>query len=212
MGRRKKEPEGAHREKIALAAERLFIQGGIEAATMNHIAKDAGYSKATLYVYFADKEEIVHFLVLKSMKTLYSHISKAVEKQAPAKDKYRDICKALVNYQEQYPLYFALTLGEINVDFDEEKYSPLEKETYDVGEQINHNIETFIRDGIKTGELQPDIPILQTAFLFWGALAGLIQMSVNKEAYIKKAMNLSRQQFLENGFETLYRLIRMEDN
>lgn len=212
MGRRKKEPESTHRENIAMAAESLFMRGGIEATTMNDIAKEAGYSKATLYVYFADKEEIVSFLVLKSMKTLHSHISEAVDGQATAKEKYQKICRALVNYQEQYPLYFVLALGEINVDFDRENYLPLEKETFEVGEQINHKIEEFIHGGIKDGEIQPDIPVLQTAFLFWAALAGLIQMSVNKRAYLEKAVNVSRHQFLEDGFERLYRLISMEDN
>lgn len=212
MGRRKKEPESTHRENIAMAAESLFMRGGIETTTMNDIAKEAGYSKATLYVYFADKEEIVSFLVLKSMKTLYSHISEAVEGQATAKEKYRKICRALVNYQEKYPLYFVLALGEINVDFDKEDYRPLEKETFEVGEQINHKIEEFIHGGIKAGEIQPDIPVLQTAFLFWAALAGLIQMSVNKQVYLEKAMNVSKYQFLETGFERLYRLISTEDN
>ncbi|MDO5603257.1 MAG: TetR/AcrR family transcriptional regulator, partial [Oscillospiraceae bacterium] len=108
MGRRKKEPASVHRETIAKAAEQLFARGGFEAATMNDIAKEAGYSKATIYVYFADKEEIVHFLVLKSMKMLYEHISEAVAGQAPAKEKYLGICSALVNYQEQYPFYFTL--------------------------------------------------------------------------------------------------------
>lgn len=211
MGRRKKEPRSTHRENIAIAAERLFAHGGIEAATMNDIAKEAGYSKATLYVYFADKEEIVGFLVLRSMKTLYSYISDAVEGHLAAKEKYQGICRALVNYQEQYPLYFTLALGEINVDLEKEDYLPLEKETFEVGEQINHKIEEFIHEGIRAGELQTDIPVLQTVFLFWSALAGLIQMSVNKEAYLEKAMNISRQQFLEDGFERLYRLISMED-
>lgn len=212
MGRRKKEPESTHRENIAMAAESLFMRGGIEATTMNDIAKKAGYSKATLYVYFADKEEIISFLVLKSMKTLYSHISEAVDGQSTAKEKYCKICRALAHYQEQYPLYFVLALGEINVDFDKENYLPLEKETFEVGEQINHKIEEFIHGGIKAGEIQPDIPVLQTAFLFWGALAGLIQMSVNKGVYLEKAVNVSRHQFLEDGFERLYRIISTEDN
>ncbi len=30
--------------------------------------------------------------------------------------------------QEQYPLYFTLALGEINVNFDKEDYLPIEKE------------------------------------------------------------------------------------
>lgn len=72
MARRKKEPKSVHREKIASAASVLFMEGGIAATSMDDIAKAAGYSKATLYVYFENKEEIVGILVLDSMKKTLS--------------------------------------------------------------------------------------------------------------------------------------------
>ena len=68
MGRRKKEPRSVHRENIVSAASALFMEKGIAATSMDDIAKAAGYSKATLYVYFENKEEIVGILVLNSMK------------------------------------------------------------------------------------------------------------------------------------------------
>lgn len=46
------------------AASALFSEKGITATSMDDIAKAAGYSKATLYVYFENKEEIVGILVL----------------------------------------------------------------------------------------------------------------------------------------------------
>ena len=52
MGRRKKEPRSVHRENIASAASSLFMEKGIRLVSMDDIAKAAGYSKATLYVYF----------------------------------------------------------------------------------------------------------------------------------------------------------------
>ena len=56
MGRRKKEPRSVHRAKIAAAASELFLKRGTAAVTMDEIARAAGYSKATLYVYFENKE------------------------------------------------------------------------------------------------------------------------------------------------------------
>ena len=52
MGRRKKEQRAVHRENIASAASVLFMENGITATSMSDIAEAAGYSKATLYVYF----------------------------------------------------------------------------------------------------------------------------------------------------------------
>lgn len=55
----KKEPKSVHREKIASSASVLFMDKGIAATSMDDIEKAAGYSKATLYVHFKNKEEIV---------------------------------------------------------------------------------------------------------------------------------------------------------
>ncbi len=50
------------RQDILEAAARAFVHNGFKAATMQDIAKEAGYTAASLYSYFASKEEIVNEL------------------------------------------------------------------------------------------------------------------------------------------------------
>ncbi len=207
MGRRKKEPLSVHRENIASAASALFLEKGIAATSMDDIAKAAGYSKATLYVYFENKEEIVGILVLNSMKKLYDYISAALERKESTRERYYLICKGLVRYQEEFPFYFKMVLDKINVDFENREYLPEEKETYRVGEKINEKIKEFLLEGMKKGDLISGLEIMPAIFNFWGMLFGMIQLAANKEAYIEKAMGLSKGQFLEYGFSMLYRSI-----
>ena len=134
MGRRKKEPRSVHRENIASSASALFMEKGIAATSMDDIAKAAGYSKATLYVYFENKEEIISILVLESMKKLHHYISSALIKQESTKARYDFICRGLVQYQEEFPFYFKMILDKINIDFAKNNYLPEEMETYQVGE------------------------------------------------------------------------------
>lgn len=47
------------RQDILEAAARAFVQNGFRAATMQDIAREAGYTAASLYSYFASKEEIL---------------------------------------------------------------------------------------------------------------------------------------------------------
>ncbi len=207
MARRKKEPKSVHRENIAAAASALFMEKGITATSMNDIAKTAGYSKATLYVYFENKEEIVGFLVLDSMKKLCSYITSALEQQEDTKSRYDMICRGLVLYQEEFPFYFKMVLDKINIDFESQNFLPKEKETYLIGEEINKKLKDFLISGMKKGDLHDDLKIMPTIFHFWGMLSGLIQLASNKEEYIEKTMNLSKNQFLEYGFDMLYRSI-----
>ncbi|MDE6615176.1 MAG: TetR/AcrR family transcriptional regulator [Lachnospiraceae bacterium] len=204
MGRRKKEPRSAHREKIAAAASVLFMEKGIATTSMDDIAKAAGYSKATLYVYFKNKEEITGILVLDSMKKLYGYISSALEQQETTKTKYDLICNGLVQYQEEFPFYFKMVLDKININFESQDYLPEEKETYQIGEKINGKIKDFLISGIEKGDLRSNLEIMPVIFNFWGMLSGIIQLANNKEEYIQSLMGLSKNQFLEYGFNMLY--------
>lgn len=210
MGRRKKEPRSVHRENIASAASALFMERGIAATSMDDIAKAAGYSKATLYVYFENKEEIVGILTLNSMKKLYGYIVSALEQEESTKARYDLICKGLVRYQEEFPFYFKMVLDKINVDFESCDFLPEEKETYQVGEEINEKIKDFLLSGIEKGDLRSDLEMMPAIFNFWGMLSGIIQLAANKEAYIEKAMGLSKERFLDYGFSMLYRSIAVE--
>lgn len=207
MGRRKKEPGSVHRHNIASAAQELFMQKGIEGTSMNEIAQKAGYSKATLYVYFKNKEEIIGLLVLESMEKLYEHICDALVASSNTKKRYDNICQALVTYQQEYPFYFQLALSEINIDFIHTDFLPEEQETFRVGEKINDKISCFIQDGIDSGDLRADVPIMPTIFSFWGMMSGLILTAENKRAYIEQEIKIPRKEFLSYGFDTLYRSI-----
>ena len=207
MGRRKKEPRSVHRENIVSAASTLFMERGIAATSMDDIAKAAGYSKATLYVYFENKEEIVGILVLNSMKKLYDYISSALIQHETTKARYDFICRGLVQYQEEFPFYFKMVLDKINIDFEGKEYLPEERETYQIGEEINEKIKNFLLSGMEKGDLRNDLDIMPAIFNFWGMLSGIIQLAANKEEYIKKSMGLSKIKFLEYGFSLVYHSI-----
>ncbi len=54
--------EDGRRERILEAAERAFVAHGFHAATMQHVAEEAGMSAGNLYRYFPSKESIVEAL------------------------------------------------------------------------------------------------------------------------------------------------------
>lgn len=207
MGRRKKEPKGVHREAITAAASILFMEKGITATSMDDIAKAAGYSKATLYVYFENKDEIIAVLVMESMKKLYSYITADLDRKTQTRERYQQICQGLLQYQKEFPLYFEMVLDKIDIRYSDQECLPEEKETYQIGEKINEEIVLLFQSGMDAGELRADLEIMPAIFTFWGTLSGLIRIAAKKEQYIKDTMNLSKQQFLEYGFDMLYKSI-----
>ena len=55
--------EGPKRRQIVTGARRVFLAQGFDAASMGAIAREAGVSKGTLYVYFKNKEELFEAIV-----------------------------------------------------------------------------------------------------------------------------------------------------
>ena len=204
MSRNKKEElTKFHRSCIATAAGRLFLEKGIEKTTMDDISKEADYSKATIYVYFKNKDEIYNMIVYNSMKMLQDRIKKAISENEDLFDRYFGICNELACYQEEYPLYFESSVGEINVDLESEETPQVFHDIFMVGEEINEDIGTFLLEGINQGIVRSDIQIPQTAFIFWASIAGMIRMTGQKQKFIKKTMDSSIKEILKYGFETL---------
>ena len=56
-------PESAKRQQILDGARRVFFAAGFAAASMGEIAREAGVSKGTLYVYFDSKEALFAALI-----------------------------------------------------------------------------------------------------------------------------------------------------
>lgn len=55
--------DGAKRRQIIDGARAVFLSDGFDAASMNEIARAAGVSKGTLYVYFDSKEALFEALI-----------------------------------------------------------------------------------------------------------------------------------------------------
>jgi AcrR family transcriptional regulator len=57
------EAEGEKKRQILAGASQVFLAKGFDAASMSEIARAAGVSKGTLYVYFKNKEELFNAIV-----------------------------------------------------------------------------------------------------------------------------------------------------
>ena len=143
MARRKKEPQGNHRKAIAQAATKLFSEKGFDNTSMADIAKESGYSKASLYVFFKDKDELLAYLTLESMTLLYDNLSNAVNSDKSIDEKYQKICNQLVEYYEDHPLYFSLMLKTIRIDPSQPNFLDEERDTFNVGQKISELISSF---------------------------------------------------------------------
>ena len=70
------------RQRILKAAEELFFKYGIKSITMDDIAKHLAMSKKTIYLFFADKNEVVDTLLKESLKKDKTELSDITKNSA----------------------------------------------------------------------------------------------------------------------------------
>ncbi len=200
--------ERFHRDNIAIAAEQLFTQNGIEKTTMDHISKEADYSKSTIYAYFKNKDEIVLYLVLKGMKEINVSISSIIDKKCTEVEKYNKICKLLSEMYDQSPFIFNRMLDTIDVDKDKREELPILEDIYQEGESITEKIVKLLQSGENTGEFSVKGDYSQVGFVFWMMLAGIIMLSDKKENYINLRFGKGKKEFLDDSFKVLLNIIK----
>jgi len=206
MARRKKEDPEVHQNRIADAAGRLFLENGIRSTSMDEIAKAAGYSKATLYVYFKNKEELTAFLTWKSMKQFKETLIAAVSRDASYKDRFIAAGFAMYDYAKQYPEYNQILLSPISLNMGQSDDDYLAR-TFRVGEEINKILLGCFTEAGQKGVLKKSEYQITDVFLLWGMITGLIQIAEQKKEYIRLIGGMEAEEFVREGLEELFSLL-----
>lgn len=200
-----------HRGQILTAAKELFTEKGFEGASMDDIAAKADYSKSTVYVYFSGKEDILYNIVLDDMKKLGDGIAACLTQHQAFEARYFAICGLLVDLAGSDPTFLELVLGNISVDEADFVRLPVLKAIYDVGEDTNRLIERMLREAVESGSADASVKPAAAGMVFWSGICGLISVSANKQAYFQKNLGLSREAFLQYGFELLLNSVRIKE-
>ncbi len=103
--RREREKEQRKKE-ILDSAEKLFFKKGYDDVSMNDIAKDVELNKATLYLYFDNKEDLFFASVFRGAKIMVSMIEEEVAKEETGIKKIEAFRMAYTHFAYKYPDYY----------------------------------------------------------------------------------------------------------
>lgn len=209
---RKADLKRFHKDTISSVADKFFMERGLEKTTMDDIAKEAQYSKTTLYVYFKSKDEIFYYIVLKGMRLLNREFTQILQQNTCAIDKYISICEKIAEFNEEYPLYFHSMLETIASDSESRKQYEILEDIYQVGETLNDNINSLLEIGVKEGVFKENLPCFVVGFVHWAAISGIVSLAGKKDQYIHQRTGMSKKEFMSYGFQMLLQSIKKDGN
>ena len=152
----------AHREsqrKVILdAAEDLFIQKGIDAATIGQIATAGGVTRATIYQYFANKQEIAWALFENVIAGWHEDAERDVLSAITSgADRIEKFLHSALNFAIHDPRQAGF-LAQFNVLYARERFSRRMVEVFqhEFGPRGNFII-TILQEGVADGSLRPGL-------------------------------------------------------
>jgi len=168
LSKRQEEQRKLRKQSILDGALKVFKTHGIEKTTMDEIALESGFGKATLYYYFASKDEVFIAIMEDGWKKLWEGIeSKIIEELGPRK-KFMGIIKTMANIVRDNRILYGFLFTAPNHIQDESKQI---WKTYQ--ERLYAILKSIIEEGIKKKEfidLNPGMLMKAIGGLFHGLL------------------------------------------
>ena len=95
LSRRQKEQRNLRKKSILDGALKVFKIHGIEKTTMDEIAVESGFGKATLYYYFASKDEVFIAIMEEGWKQLWEGIESLIVEEVNPRTKFIGIIRKM---------------------------------------------------------------------------------------------------------------------
>lgn len=193
---RKEREKEQRRNDILGAAEKLFFSRGYDNVSMDDIAKEVELNKATLYLYFKNKEALFFTIVLRGVVILNNLLKENVTKAGTGPEKLWEVGHSYFSFVKRYPDYnrvynyfysgrfnltdtmnteasLALTQLDSGPKFWKSADDAANRANYEVARQIlalNSEIFTVTRDaiqaGIEEGTFRADLNPDEAAVIF----------------------------------------------
>lgn len=158
------------RERLCVAAERLFAEHGPAGVTMRQLASELGVSPMTPYRYFKDKDAILAAVRANGFARFARAMKAAFESESEPTAQSREVGRAYVDFALKHPDAYRLMF-----DFaqpNEADYPDLVEAASAARQMLVRHAEGMVRSGQVKGD--PEM----VAHMLWAALHGAVVLQM----------------------------------
>jgi AcrR family transcriptional regulator len=169
---RSTQAERRARSRAALleSAARGLSRHGYGNLVLEHVAREAGYTRGALYHQFKDKEELALAVLEWVNETWWREVGTPAEQEP-------DPVAALLALARGHAVYcrrdIARVMMALRVEFSGQDH-PVGREIKRVSQMLMKRCARLIEAGRKDGSVPPGPPASAVALAFWGALEGAV--------------------------------------
>jgi TetR/AcrR family transcriptional regulator len=202
IAERREEEKERRRSEILIAAETLYAKQGWDAVTMDQVARSARLSRALVYVYFRDKEDLLFAIGERAMQLLKSRFAAAAGGPGTGLQRIDAVGRAYMGYALEFPHYFDVC-SRFQSHAMGSQPSANETACHLAGDEVMGAVVEVIEAGIRDGGLRKDIgDPLMLAFSLWAFTHGITQLVMTKGADLARR-GLALPDFSNYAFKLL---------
>ncbi len=177
---RKADEREARRNLIMNGALSVFNQYGIDGATMDQIAQEAGFGTASLYYYFPKKEDVFSAIMVKGWQQLWDSCQDTIDSDHSPKEKFLTILNIIANHilKERNLYSFLFAAPQHSIHFESEPWKEYQGKLY-------KTLEDLLEAGMDLGEF----PKIDSHLLFkaiGGSFHGILLMGNDQSSLSRK--------------------------
>jgi AcrR family transcriptional regulator len=180
IAQRRVEEKERRRAEILDAAETLYAKEGWDLVTVDQVARGARLSRALVYVYFKDKQDILFAIGERAMGLLRDRFVAASAGKKIGMEKVEAIGRAYMAYAFEFPHYF-----DFVSKFQSHSSAP-DPGSHDLacraeGDAAIIVVVQAIECGIRDGSIRPSVgDPMMLALTLWSFTHGLSQLAMAK--------------------------------
>ena len=205
---RKEREKKQRKETIIDAAENIFFKQGIENTSMDEIAQLAELSKGTVYSYFKSKEELYSTIILRGFIILKKQLKESAHANETGYQNVKAISEAYIRFSYEYTGYFDAILHYQNDLFHSRKREPSQVQSLEGGNAVIGVLINAIQKGKTDGSITPEVNAVETSFVLWSQITGLLQVIQRKMSIIAYHYKIKADDLFQTYFDLLERSLK----
>jgi len=164
------------RQGILNAARELFAREGYENVSMRKIAEKIDYSPTTIYLYFEDKDELLHSICEQTFTELVKTLENIVASTSDPIEQLRQVGRAYIEFGLSHPNHYKVTFMRAG------QPGPIEGPKFDyqgsMGEKCFLHLRSIVERCVQQGKIRP-VDLDAASQALWAVVHGVTSLTIS---------------------------------
>ncbi len=211
VAERKEREKEQRRNDIIEAAERLFFSKQFDDVSMDDIANEVELSRATLYLYFKNKESLYFAVLLRGIGIMTEMFKRSTETETTGLGKISAIGSMFIKFSMEYPNYYRLIHYATSQRFVETDNEYREDLNVAAMGQIRIMCES-IKKGMEDGTIKKDLDPYETAIFLMDCTESALNLGPETRRKLEQR-GISSMDYIEHSMKLMgYAILNNTDN